>query len=238
MISSIHLSHLHNAEFCSFMSDILTFIKKANKDLDLQKESLELNMLLEHFNRIWGKNNVSSYTQKVNELDKKRCASFTGMGQCLRGYTKHYDKNIKLASEIIMESIESMGKRIVYRNFQAKTSTFSLLLSAWQENPKFIEAIETLSMSGWVNHLAELNREFEEVFMERLSAQAAKPDMNLSDVRLELTSVYRMISRKVEAYCVLGNEKADALIVRMNRLIAEYNKELNRRKNKATKKSN
>jgi len=236
MISSIDLSHLHNLEFYSFVENILEALMKVNQSLDFQKESDQLRDGLVQFDIIFEKKNLSSYTQKVIKLDKKRCASFTGLLQCVRGYTKHYKEDMKQAAEIILESIESMGKQIVYRNYQVKSATFSSLTSAWQNKSGFVEAIEILAMSGWVQHLAELNRKFEDAYMERLSAQAAAPKTKLIDLRAELINVYRRIVKKLEAYCLFENHKAIELCKHLNKLIAAYNKELNRRKNKTKKK--
>lgn len=131
MISSIDLSHLHNLEFCSFTEHILEALMKVNQDLDFQKESDLLRSGVEQFDIILKKKKLSACTKNVNELDKKRCASFTGLLQCVRGYTKHYNEDIKQAAEIIWVSIESMGKQIVYRNYQVKSATFYSLTLAW-----------------------------------------------------------------------------------------------------------
>lgn len=236
MISSIHLSHLHNAEFNKFLKDIQHAIQRRAKGLDFQIELIQLVEGLEQFGAIYGTNSIGSYTLKLNDADKKRCSSFTGFGQCVRGCTHHYDQNVRKAAKIIQESIESMGKRIVYQNTQVKTSKFSLLTSSWQDKHEFIKAIETLSLTEWGKHLADLNSNFEALFLERLSAQAELPKTKLVDARVELVGLYRDIVMKIEAYHVLGNEQATDLCEFINRIIADYNKELNRRKNKSAKK--
>ncbi|WP_321296158.1 DUF6261 family protein [Marinifilum fragile] len=235
MISAIDLSHLHNLEFYSFVENILEALMKVNQSLDFQKESDQLRDGLVQFDIIFEKKKISSYTKKVIELDKKRCASFTGLQQCVRGYTKHYNQDIQHSAEIILESIDSMGKQIVYRNYQVKSATFSSLTSAWQNKPGFTEAINTLAMSDWVKHLDEENKAFEAAYLERLIAQGAAPKTKLIDLRADLINAHRGIVKKLEAYCLFENPKALELSKHFNKLIAAYNKELNRRKNKTKK---
>ncbi|WP_421920288.1 DUF6261 family protein [Marinifilum sp.] len=236
-IFSVDLQLLHNLEFYSFVENILNSLNEVNQELDFRKETAQIRKGLAQFDMIFEKKKLIAYTQKVNELDKKRCASFTGLLQCVRGYTKHFKKDVREAAQVILESIESMGSKIVYLNYQVKSATFSSLCSSWQDIPEFAEAFETLAMSDWIKHLNEDNKAFEAAYLERLSAQASAPKAKLIDLRAELIKQYRVSVKKLEAYCLLEKDGAMELCNRFNKLIAAYNKEIVRRKNKLAKES-
>lgn len=91
-------------------------------------------------------------------------------------------------------------------------------------------------MSDWVKHLDEENKAFEAAYMERITAQATAPKTKMIDLRAELIKVYRTVVKKLEAYCLFENDEVIELCKHLNKLIAAYNKELNRRKNKTKKK--
>ncbi|TLX76077.1 hypothetical protein E9993_07655 [Labilibacter sediminis] len=236
MFKTIYLKNLRNGEFVQYNENLLSILGQNNPEALLINDQYNaLNQLQETLTSIFKQDQGSAITKELTEIDARRDNAFTGISTVIKGYTYHYDDNLRNAAETLNESLENYGAGLTRLNYQTQTSFITDIISKWKSEQKQTAAVELLKLNDWFSLLETENNLFDERFVARIQESAKTPEMKVIDVREAIINKYSEILKYISAYSTINGEEAYAYVIsQINALNEQYNKTLSARKSSTT----
>ncbi len=225
MIHSIHLASLRNAEYLQFITDIVTLIQKHDPaTLLIQLSFQELQAKQQELSTLFKKQQSSELTEEIELLDKERDQALKGIFAIIKGYVHHYDAKVQSASEVLQEHLKHYGNQIIRQSYQAETATVHNIISGWEENETLSQALASLNLTTWKDHLKEKNTQFSQKYIDRTQEYGQASPENIKTKRNETNAVYYQLKKIAEAHAVITpNAAYENLFNDLNALITQYN---------------
>ncbi|MCF8334886.1 MAG: hypothetical protein K9I47_12105 [Bacteroidales bacterium] len=228
-----HFNGFRNNEFLQFSTDAHTMVADANQ----QGEGLQLDAALGAFNSaidvmngVYKTELGSQLTQDIAQQDERRDKALIGMSLLFQGYKNHFDEAMGSAAELLLDSMNSYGDKIYYKNYQGETADIEDLVSKWENDADLQAAVTTLGLTPWLNELKAANGEFSTLYRARASEAAADPEVSMTEARMDALKAYRKLADHIDAYAVINPDGAyDELIANLNDLITSYNETVDKR---------
>ncbi len=237
MIDSIDLIRLRNAEYLQLMTEVIALTEKHNPETLLLQEPLEaLKIKQQELGGLFKKQLSSSLTTEIETLDNQRDDALQGIVGALKGYTYHYDGALKEAAKVLQEHLQHYGKRIVAQSYQAETATLDNLISDWEKEAVLTQALASLKLTDWKDHLKEKNKLFAQKYLDRTQEYGQASPENIKQKREETNEAYYHFKKLSEAHAVINpdNNLYKDLFNDFNALILQYNHLLKQRKGSST----
>lgn len=217
------LKSYRNDEFIGYIKSSLELLTKANipalstvqTALQAAYDELELSFKI---------NKGSLLTATIQELDARRDAAIRGILNVVRGYSLHYDENIKSAAFLIERAIVNYGRKIYALNYQAETSTVQSLVNEFENDADLVAALTLLNMTGWKDELKTANTDFENKYLDRISEDVVKDLPPVSELRPVAIDAYYDVLQHIQANNVLNpSPDLTTLTEELERLAEKYN---------------
>lgn len=225
MINTAYLNEYRNNEFIQFMADMVHIqIRNKARELDLGNVVALLSKTKDELISLSQVDRKSDLTKDLATIDNARDEDSTGIKYVVRGFTYHFNNDLKAAAKLILYKLDTLAPDLNRLNYQSQTSATTTLIEEWKHDPKLNQAVELLGLSGWFKQLGKNNHQFNQVFLQRIKEEAESPTIKIPQLRKQATMQYRTMVQHIEAHATLSDDKAyDVLIEQMNVLIEKYN---------------
>lgn len=234
MLLSIYLKNLRNNEFIQFLRNVLQIIF-GNDSIKLQVEVQynDLKNLVDLMDTTHKKNQGSSITEEINEIDDRRDNAIKGIVLNLNSYKKHYDKNFVNASNTLLKVVNLYDGDISRYSYQYETNAIHDIINKWKTSEECVAALITLNISEWKDKLEQENDLFNTKYMERIKEAAENSDVKVAELRDEMNEKYKKLLQFIAAFATINpSEEYTQMINLLNALIDQYQKTITLRSSK------
>ena len=232
-VEKIHLASLHNEEH----TGLISYASEYAKDIDPQKGNIatqltDLDSQLELEKLALDQVQKNSLTQKANAADAVCDNALRGLFGHVKNQLNHFDPLVAEAAygvNVICESFKDLPSR--GRNSQTQGEEQLL-----NELEKVKADVETIGLTGWVNHLKDAHKAYLAVNTNRNAEDDSKPEINMRIARLTTDVAYKALVDRINAYITIdGGAAYTSFVTRLNGRIADYNATIAKRKGRNKK---
>jgi len=225
VIRKISSYRLRNAELLQFNRQLLEMVR--THDPEKLKVTAQFQAHLDAFKVAEGafkKTHALPLTKELAELDKKRDQLFQGIHLLVQGNACHFEKVPRQCAVLLKEHIDSFGINIRRQNYMRESALLNKLVTDWRANALLYDAVTTLGLTNWLNQLADVNRAFDECYLERNKMLSKITPDKFREKRDDLSNAYqKLISRLNSHYDIAeGAEPFASVAVKINALSERY----------------
>lgn len=223
MISTPNLRRYRNSEFVAFMNDVIKLVDTANIAA-LANSLSALQTTYDDLETSFKVSQGSTITATVQDLDARRDAAIKGIRAVVKGYAYHFDTAMQSASTLVLQTIDKYGRQLNELNYQAQTASLKSLIKDIENDADLTAALTSLHLAVWFAEMKTANEAFEQKYLERVTDNAAKKVVPVSEQRPPATAAYETLVKHIEANNVLNpSPELSALANALNELITKYN---------------
>jgi len=162
----------------------------------------------------------SSLTQKINDADKLRDNTYSGMADIVHAYLKCNDAESAEAAKRLKIVFDTYGN-VAKKPLKEQTSAVYNILQ--ELRGKYAPDCAKIKIADWVSRLAAENQAFDGLMTDRFDESAAKCGIAIKDARRDVDGSFKKICDLVTAYVILeGDAPYAAFIKRLNEVIKKY----------------
>lgn len=223
-VSTALFGNYRNGEYLQFMKNVVAIYGNYDTNALLLKARLQtLTDATTALDEVFMAATAHELTPELQALDMRRDKALMGIKVNLNGFSYSEDTETVKAASLLMTNYLSHGDRIDKLSYQQGTAVIDALLTDWKDNPTLLNAVNMLAIGHWVNLLAQLNKEFDEMYVIRAKT-SLKPGQ-IDQKRREMRSAYDEIVQDTISFSRVATDKTPyyAIIDEMNGLINNYN---------------
>ena len=170
MVSTPNLEKFRQGDFVQYMNNVLEIVTAARATtFQIAPQRTALEDVTEQLNEAWQPAVGSELTPEIAELDKQRDSVFSGLKGTVDNWAlNHYLPNMRNAAFIIADNIAGHGDKVTVMRYQQQTATINAIIN--DLNTDHAAHVATLKLEDWVDHLAGLNKSFNDKYVERAQA--------------------------------------------------------------------
>ncbi len=232
MIATIHYQKLWVSEFIQFLKNLTSICRNNHPAaLSIDTALIPLEENINKLDALFKKEQGSHLTKEIVALDKRRDNAIKLLTLHAKGYSRYcFEEAKRQAAEKIYKAITKYGHSIYRLNYQAETSTLSILVNELLSDPGLARAVNTLDIQPVVNELKTANDFFNDMYLSRVINMADMAAESASAQRKTAMKHYRRLIKLIEALAVVsGQDRYQSLINELNELIETYNEEADSR---------
>ncbi len=235
MLAIPNISKYRNGEFVKYIANIITI--GGNHDLatlNLAEKHSALEPLYTKLTAVFKQDRGSDLTREIIELDKTRDSDYNGIRGVVGSYASHHhDEATKNLAAALLKVLESHGSNLARLSYQEQTAATEDIVNKVEQN--HADALSTLNLTGWFNHMKTTNQQFNTTFLARNKEYAEAPQEKLAELRDETTAALQEFIKFTNAYATINDTGAyDALINEVNALTHSYDLVVSRRLGSST----
>jgi hypothetical protein len=228
-IVRIRLDALRNEEWFQFMTEARDLIVK------FTAQALFIVELFVLFLKLYADADValeiirkSPETEKMTEADHLRDQAFSGLHTTIRAAVHHFDPAQSEAARQLTIVFDRFGN-LAHKAPNEETAGIYNLVQ--ELRGAYAGFVTTLGLTAWVEELAARNEAYEALVKARNEEVAARPKLQVKQIRRELDGVYRQIVERIEALCLVqGPDSFTPFIDQLNAFVTRYNNVLAQRR--------
>ena len=228
-IIKITLQRLHGEEHFQFhthFKSILEPLLSLIPNLDSLREKYQT--LYEEEDLVLEQLSKSVFTDKIAEADKLRDTTFKGFRNAVRNMQQFPDKEKVDAANKLMLVFKKYGD-VHSLPYHAETAAIYNLVQDMDD--KYSSEIGLLQLREWIIELNRLNRDFDNMILQRFDEKNDKPASRLTEVRKSLDTAYADLVKSVEVFLLVNqNPTLEEAIKKFNIVIKDYKNVLAQRK--------
>lgn len=223
-VSTALFGNYRNGEYHQFMKNVVAIYGNYDTNaLLLQARLQTLANATTALDDVFMAATAHELTPELQVLDLRRDKALMGIKIHLNSYSYSEETETVKAASALMANYLSHGERIDKLSYQQATAVIDALLTDWKDNPTLLAAVNTLALSAWVGLLAQMNKDFNEMYITRAKT-LVKPGQ-IDQKRTDMRSAYDEIVSDTVAYSRVASDKTAyfAIIDDLNGLISNYN---------------
>jgi hypothetical protein len=219
-IKKIDLLHLRNESHYQFFNLFRDLLNVFPFILGLIPELYQqLIILLDRESQLVDAERGSELSKRLAQADKRVDSIIIGINNIINAGLHHFDQQIQEAAKILKDRMKVFGS-IRNKPYEEESAAVKLLIT--DLNGKHAQQRDLLGLRDWVDQLTIAEDEFEQLFKQRNTELAQRPDFNLKDTRKEIDAVYQKIIAIIDATTIADpSQNFDAFIRELNEEI-EY----------------
>ena len=222
-IEKIYTDRLRNATHFQFHTEFRDLVIRTGAETLKVKPQFDTYLLLyKNVDDGLKKISKSTITDKITELDKIRDGLWSGLTEINRGFTKHFNPNIKEAAKRLQVVFNTYGNLAILSLNDQTALTYNILKEL-EEN--YAEDIETLGIIEWITELKSKNIELGNLFKERADEATAKHSIVLKEARIKLDNIYQVIIERIYAFSIVAEDPGvyETFIKTWNYFVVKFN---------------
>ncbi|MCX6237114.1 MAG: DUF6261 family protein [Bacteroidia bacterium] len=146
--------------------------------------------------------------------------TFRGLSDTVKAGGNHFNPLVRQAASRIQVVFDHYGN-LTLKSYDEETAAINALISDLNSNNA--ADVTTLGISGWLTELQANNTAFDTLMKSRYSQEAAKTQLRMKQVRLELDAAYRIITNRINALIIVNGDAAyKAFVDELNQRIERY----------------
>ena len=222
-ITSIYLTRMKNEAYVQFHDNVkMLMLKRGLNDFPFKKLFEPYSMSLNNEEEALLIITKSELTAKIVGQNKVRGGIFRGFSDVVWGLRNHFYPEHRSAAKVLWSLLKHYGN-VTRKSLDAETAAINDLIREFQRE-EIHEAIETLGMTDWVEHLTLENDRFNQLMMARDHEAVSKTTFRMKTARVETDKYYRAIVANIENQ-VLIDDVSPALhdfIIELNAMIKRF----------------
>lgn len=234
-IKKIHLPHLRNEEHYQFQTDFKSLVE--TKDpiaLNIEADFNAYLPLYANEGEALDPIRKSMLTEDISAADTLRDSTFRGLSDAVDSAMHHFMPEKLAAASRIQVLFDHYGN-VGIKPYDEETAAISSLLDDLAD---LAEDMTLLGLSEWATELAANNVAFDTLKKARYTQEAAKTQLRMKDVRLQVDGAYKAIVDRVDALVIVnGLESYESFINELNQRIEAYDLMLAQRQGRAASSS-
>jgi hypothetical protein len=173
----------------------------------------------------------SPYTIKIEARDMRRDRGVVGIRAECFAKINHFDPAIVAAAETVLHCYDKYGKRIQDLSLVIETEIIDQLINDFENDTTVSAAITTLGLKPWVAELKAANKDFKEIYIERIKKYADKPSLPAHQLKPAAVVAFNELFKQIDSRNNIDKTgKYKMLIAQLNALTEQYNTAAKRRR--------
>lgn len=197
----LDIAALHNAEFgqliVRFFEDFSTTTLDISVDLDFKKLYDALQMQVPVYNSALNQIRASEESEQIAKLDKVRDSDIFSLRASLKPY-RNAKTQVEADAYNLLQLLLSEYKDVEDDSYESETNRLNSLIGRLQ-SPEFSNAVTTLGIEKFVNHLSDSNIAFNQLFAQRSFKTSQKVVADVRALRKTLASDYKIMTNYIAA---------------------------------------
>ncbi len=225
MITKFSILRLRNPEILQFIRQLLVIVLGLDQEkLKVGPQTRALQNALPVAERAFKKENSSSLTEMLVELDEKRDKLLVGISTCVDAFTNHFNEETRMAAQLLKDHLASFGTRIIKENYMRESALINKLVTDWRTKAEFSHCVAALNLNLWLKSLDDANEAFNARYLERNSEMSNVTADVFREKKEELSVVHeKLIARLNSHYDIQEGAEPFATVVKeTNELIEKY----------------
>ncbi len=221
-INKLNLIRLRNEELFQFLADFKRLVEESGAGV------LNIEELFAVFIVLFGKLDTAldhirkdKHTEKLADTDFIRDNVYYGFVQLAKAYLRNMRDDKVQAAKNILIVVNAFGD---FRNKPYNEETAAIGNFLDDIRARCTADVELLGAQEWVDDLAAVNREFNDLMQIRFDEKAEREYINLRETRREAEKVYTDAIDRINASITLNGEGTYASFVNKLNERVEYNK--------------
>ena len=163
----------------------------------------------------------------LSELDQRRDTLFNVIHTTAKTLQRTPIAEISNHAHRLVTLFKKHGSDMPTTNYTAQTKRMYDMAADFTAQPDVMASLEALSLRPLFEQMVEINRAFDEKFMQRNQRQAATERVDARNIRLECDKALTLLWNAIE-FCMMeyGEENYLPMVHTINRLNAYYKQQL------------
>jgi hypothetical protein len=236
-IDGLKLGHLRNDEHFQFMTEVRDAFREADPAaLRVEAQFEAFAALYRVEDAVLKKITKSALTAEIHDADAERDRVFRGMADAARSAANHFSPAVAEAAGRLRIVFDAYGN-VAAKSADAETSAIHNLLQELAGEQHAAD-VELVALVPWIAELDRRNVAFEALVQGRYDEAAGRSDVSMKEARAAVDEAWGVLALCVEALWVMAPDDVaraacDALIRRLNAVVAHYDITLARRAGRA-----
>ncbi|MDR1454142.1 MAG: DUF6261 family protein [Tannerella sp.] len=228
LIIEVHLHRFRNEAHYEFMFNVVELMTRFPAIETLVVICLEeLNRLLPVEKAMLDRQRKSALTLRLEEADQRVDRTIVGINNLVRGMLHHPSPDIAELARQLDIRMKDFG-RIVQKAYEEEAAAVQELIDLL--TGPFSQHVATLGLTVWVETLQQAEAEFVQLYRERNTELANRPEGPMRDLRKLVDVQYHAAVRRVEAYIDLnGGQDCMEFVRELNDNIKYFNEHTHHR---------
>ena len=164
---------------------------------------------------------------KLSELDQQRDTLFNIIYAVAKAFQRTPMLDVSHNAAQIIAAMKKHGYNIPAANYTAETKRLYDLNADFLSQPDLMAALSALSLKPLFERMDVLNKEFDQLFMQRSKRQAETEKIDIRTIRIECDKALTMFWNTIEFRCAeYGEEEYIKLVNEINNLNTYYKQQL------------
>jgi hypothetical protein len=205
-VENLYLHNLRNDAHFQFFTEFRALVERYGAaTLKIQPQYQSLVALYNDADTALKKIMKSALTADIHDADKYRDDIWRGMVDANLSALHHYDEAVRKAATKLKIVFDTYGN-LAQKPLDEETSGLYNILKDLDE--KYADERTTVGLDGWITELRTANQAFEGLMMNRYDESAARTDLVLKNVRVEIDAVYHAIVERINAAIIIEGATA------------------------------
>jgi hypothetical protein len=207
-ISKLKVTNLQNAEHFQFHADVLALVQETTPAaLKSEEQCAAYKSLFGQEDDIMKQILRSAITEQIAGADHARDVVFRGLADAYRSALNHFDPAKVAAAERLAPLFDVYGNLAGESLAKQTADTFNFLKDLLTKHAADCEA---LGLNDWITELDRRNNAVQALMRDRYEETAARPEIALRAVRLQVDGAYAALAERVEALQLIEGGVAGA----------------------------
>jgi len=164
----------------------------------------------------------SDYTEKKKTVDRQRDKIFNAMKLIVRAHLNDFENDVRSDAEHVFNVFRNYAN-VATMSYDAATTTIESIIELLNSSD-YAQAVLSLGIQRWIDHLGELNRQFKQLVVETVEEKLKKPKTTNKSARHATdVALWRIADRVNSLANINGNPPYEEFADEYNLKIKHYN---------------
>ncbi len=235
MFINPNFQQYRNNEFLQFCRSVSNYCEEADPELLNIKEPYDKFVEgTEKLGTAFGIKRGSVLTGKLVAKNAERKRLIKGIKQIANGNKNHFITEYVEAAKRLHNRIIQFGD-VARKNYPSVSTILDSIVELSEDENELKADVSLLGLSDWIMALKASNTEFRNLNFLRTEENAAKPRLNMKELRKESVAQFRALAAHINSYALINSSELHLdLINRINVLTKRYNHIRRKHKRKTT----
>ena len=189
-IIRLALTHLWNTEYCVFVNRIVEIVSKYQPESLYLKKSFErLTAFMPQIAEIKAQEQSNIISQQLSAMNAERRTLIKSVFKQVKTFSKLSIAGTAEHAAVLKRFLDKHGSDIGTTNYNDSTKRFKDLLEDYHTNAEISTAASALQLVLLFNHLATINAQFDNLFIQRIMESSMVETVDARAIRKEVDKV-------------------------------------------------
>jgi hypothetical protein len=233
-IEEVKFTRFYAAEHVQFGTEVCEVIEEAPFKEELPSYPA-YRALHEEEKQFFKKEGGNLLTPEVEQSDETRDIHTYGFFMVVKGMLHHYDEEVISAAGVVSTVLKPF-KKVCKITFEQETATLDKMVVELRKED-VAKAVERLGFTEWVNRIAEDNRQFAALQMQRSFVNTLRLEGNMKGIRSRVDPAFFDVALHLNSLIVVnGLAPYEATVKLLNERINSFKRTISQRQAAAARK--